>query len=82
MTGSLRVLSSVQPRLLQHAGASGHPHSATGWLVGVPSVEGVIVTSILRSGVDFDKYAQLQQDVGNLSLNCFAQHLHADHRAP
>lgn len=66
MTGALRVLSSVQPRLVQHAGANSHPQSATGWLVGVPSVGGVIVTSILRSGVDFDKYAQLRQDIGNL----------------
>ena len=79
MTGALRVLSSVQPRLLQHAGASSHPQSATGWLVGVPSVEGVIVTSILRSGVDFDKYAQLRQDIGDRELVGFAQHMHADH---
>lgn len=73
MTGTLRVLSSVQLRLLQHAGASSDPQSAIGWLVGVPSVEGVIVTSILRSsGVDFDKYAQLRQDIGNIELHCFA----------
>lgn len=66
MTGALRVLSSVQPRLLQHAGASNGPQSATGWLVGVPSGGDVVVTSTLRSDVDFDKHAQLRQDIGNL----------------
>ena len=67
--------------MLQHAGASGLPQSATGWLVGVPSDAGVIVTSVLRSssGVDFDKYAQSRQDIGNHGLDCFAKRMHADH---
>lgn len=68
MAGALRCLSSVQPRLLQHAGASSNPQAATGWLVGLPSDGGVIVTSILRSGVDFDKYAQLRHDIGNIGF--------------
>lgn len=68
MTGALRCLSSVQPRLLHHAGASSDPQAAMGWLVGLPSEGGVIVTSILRSGVDFDKYAHLRQDIGNIGF--------------
>lgn len=64
MAGALRVLSSVLPRLLQHAGVSSHPQSATGWLVGLPSDGSVIVASILRSDVDFAKHAKLQQDIG------------------
>ena len=64
MTGTLHLLHSVHPRLLQHAGAASHPTSAAGWLVGSSSDGDVIVTSSLRSGVNFDKYAELHQDVG------------------
>ena len=64
MTGALRVLSSVQPRLLQHAGSTNQPASAAGFLVGSASEGDVIVTSVLRSGVNFDKYAELRQDMG------------------
>lgn len=68
MAGALRVLSSVQSRLLHHAGASSHPQSATGWLVGLPSERGVIVTSILHSDIGFDKDSHLLQDIGKFCL--------------
>ena len=68
MAGALRVLSSVQPRLLHHAGASSPPGSAAGWLVGLPSDRGVIVTSILHSDVDLNKNTQLLQDIGKCGV--------------
>ena len=74
MAGALRCLSSVQPRLLQHAGANSDPQAATGWLIGMPSDGGVIVTSILRSGVDFNQYAQLRQDIGNIGFCWYVQY--------
>lgn len=64
MPGALRVLRSVQPRLLQHAGSTSNPAFAAGFLVGALSEGDVVVTSVMRSGVDFDKYAQLRQDFG------------------
>jgi hypothetical protein len=65
MTG-VQVLNSVKPRLLQHAGDSGSPAAAAGWLVGL-AVEGrALVTSILRSKANFDKSLQLQQDIGTV----------------
>lgn len=67
MTGTLQLLHSVTPRLLQHAGVSAAPAVAAGWLVGVTTEGGVLVTSILRSAVNFDKSYQLLQDIGNVS---------------
>lgn len=69
MAGALRVLRSVKPRLVQHAGAGGSPAAAAGWLVGLPVAGGVLVTSILRSDADFDKSLQLQQDLGDFLID-------------
>ncbi len=63
MTG-VQVLNSVKPRLLQHAGDSGSPAAAAGWLVGLVVEGRALVTSSLRSKVNFDKSLQLQQDIG------------------
>lgn len=77
MAGALRVLSSVQPRLLHHAGASSHPQSTTGLFVGLPSDRGVIVTSILHSDIGFDNEPHLLQDIGKCGC-----HLHASLPCP
>lgn len=66
MTGALQVLNSVEPRLLQHAGDSGSPSAVAGWLVGLVVEGRVLVTSNLRSKVNFDKSLQLQQDIGTV----------------
>ncbi|DBA78226.1 TPA: hypothetical protein ACH3X2_008184 [Trebouxia sp. C0005] len=67
MTGALQVLNSVEPRLLQHAGDSGSPSAVAGWLVGLVVEGRVLVTSNLRSKVNFDKSLQLQQDIEEVS---------------
>jgi hypothetical protein len=64
MTGALQVLHSVIPRLLQHAGDGDSAAAAAGWLVGLVVEGRALVTSSLRSKINFDKSLQLQQDIG------------------
>ena len=65
------VPSSVEPRLLQHAGTSGSTAPAAGWLVGLPNVDGVLISSILRSEANFDKTAELQADLSEFDVHSY-----------
>ncbi|DBB11189.1 TPA: hypothetical protein ACH3X3_006641 [Trebouxia sp. C0006] len=67
MTGALQVLHSVIPRLLQHAGDGDSAAAAAGWLVGLVVEGRALVTSSLRSKINFDKSLQLQQDTEEVS---------------
>ncbi len=64
MTGALQVLNSVKAKLLQHAGDGDSSAAAAGWLVGLVVEGRALVTSSLRSKINFDKSLQLQQDIG------------------
>lgn len=66
MIGVMQVLNSVKPRLLQHAGDSDSSAAAAGWLVGLVVEGRALVTSSLRSKVNFDKSLLLQQDIGTV----------------